>query len=72
MSRDTYLTDAESYRTPMIVCEIMAFGTCSFAVCPRCRVSLEREYQNYCDRCGQALKWSRYRYARVVTFEKRG
>ncbi len=67
MRHDTYTMNAESYRTPMIVCEMVVHQEYSFAVCPRCRVSLEREYQNYCDRCGQALKWSKYRYAKVVT-----
>ena len=72
MSRDTYIIDAESYRIPMTVCETMVLGTYSFAVCPRCKVTLEREYQSYCDRCGQALKWNRYKYVKVVTFESRG
>ena len=32
----------------------------SFPVCPRCDVTLEREYQSYCDRCGQHLNWRGY------------
>lgn len=48
-------------RSPMPVTEIvhLAWGkeiTC-FPVCPRCGISLEREYQAYCDRCGQCLSW---------------
>lgn len=67
MRHNTYTIDAESYRTPMLVCEMVVHQEYSFAICPRCKVSLEREYQYYCDRCGQALKWSKYRYAKVVT-----
>jgi len=29
----------------------------AYPVCPKCGVTLEREYQNFCDRCGQALAW---------------
>ena len=25
--------------------------------CPNCQNTMEREYQKYCDRCGQKLKW---------------
>lgn len=25
--------------------------------CPNCKITMEREYQRYCDRCGQKLKW---------------
>ncbi len=63
-----------SYRVPICVSAVRAyrdsiFGTTFFPVCPRCRVSLEREYQRYCDRCGQALNWSRYSYAKPVPVE---
>lgn len=33
----------------------------TYSVCPRCRMDLEREYQNYCESCGQKLSWSRFR-----------
>lgn len=29
-----------------------------FLSCPRCRTTMEREYQLFCDRCGQRLNWS--------------
>jgi len=31
-----------------------------FAVCPQCQSSLERDFQSYCDRCGQKLDWKLY------------
>lgn len=40
--------------------------TGSFPVCPACKVTLEREYQNYCDRCGQRLGWKGFRQAEVI------
>lgn len=41
--------------------------SCStFPVCPRCRCNLEREYQSFCDRCGQKLGWDYFRYATLM------
>ena len=56
------------YRQAMQVRELARYrsgGT--FPVCPRCRSSMEREYQNYCDRCGQRLGWRELRRAQVVS-----
>ncbi len=42
-----------------------AFGRESaYYFCPRCDVTLERDYQAYCDRCGQQLDWKRIDKAR--------
>ncbi|MCD8342517.1 MAG: hypothetical protein LUC87_10325 [Clostridiales bacterium] len=30
-----------------------------YCICPRCGAVLEREYQGYCDGCGQRLDWRR-------------
>ena len=30
----------------------------AYYICPRCKVTMEREYQSYCDRCGQCLNWN--------------
>ena len=38
----------------------------AFPVCPRCGSTLEREYQNFCDRCGQRLGWKELRRAEVI------
>ena len=51
-----------AYRRPMAVKEYNlyrdAFGfESAFYVCPRCDITMEREYQAYCDRCGQCLNW---------------
>ena len=58
---------ALQYRQPMQVRELARYrsgGT--FPVCPRCGSAMEREYQNYCDRCGQRLGWREIRRAQVV------
>ena len=51
---------AESYRTPLPVTHLRCCGDSIYSVCPRCRLALEREFQNYCDRCGQRLSWELY------------
>ena len=46
------------YRTPMQIVQVRIFwNNNAFYVCPRCQVTLEREFQSYCDRCGQCLNW---------------
>lgn len=39
----------------------------AFPVCPRCHSSLEREYQSFCDRCGQKLGWDCFHYATLMS-----
>lgn len=38
-------------------------GNASYPVCPRCAISIEREYQRFCSNCGQKLLWDMYQYA---------
>lgn len=55
---------------PMLVTTIYCYhadsGLSLYAVCPKCNCTVEREYQNYCDRCGQALNWQQYHRAMIV------
>ena len=39
----------------------------TFPVCPRCHCNLEREYQSFCDRCGQKLGWDYFHYATLMS-----
>lgn len=66
------VTAALEYRQPMQVRELVRYQSGGiFPVCPRCDSSMEREYQNYCDRCGQRLGWRDLRRARVVIRRQR-
>ena len=52
------------YRLPLTVTEYILYqdsfcGESVYYVCPRCEITLDREYQAYCDRCGQRLDWKR-------------
>ena len=53
-----------SFRRPLKVLQIRCFPqqgwTAVYPVCPRCGVTMEREYQHFCDRCGQKLDWSAF------------
>lgn len=50
-----------TYRIPMRVKEVCSFKWgVEFPRCPRCETTMEREYQLFCDRCGQRLNWSRF------------
>lgn len=55
------------FRQPMAVREVLAFRTGdSYPVCPQCGITMEREYQHFCDRCGQRLDWVDFRHAQIL------
>lgn len=62
--------EALSFREPRRVEKIirLANGDC-FPLCPRCQVSMEREYVKFCDRCGQKLSWTGFRKAKVISID---
>ncbi len=45
---------------PLEVREVQIFSPSkwSYPVCPNCGITMEREYQHFCDRCGQKLAWN--------------
>ena len=63
-----------AYRNPMPVVQVRCYrsstGFEAFPVCPRCKESLEREYQKFCDRCGQHLKWTNFTKATIILPDK--
>ena len=56
------LASSKLFRIPMPVTDIIFLGNNSFSVCPRCHNSLERDFQTFCDRCGQALLWKDFKF----------
>lgn len=51
----------------MLVSETYLFRQLGcYPVCPRCKQTFDREYQRFCDRCGQKLDWSCYDRAVVI------
>ena len=59
-----------SFRSPKTVTELVVFqqtfGTASHYVCPRCKITMEREFMNYCDSCGQRLGWEHAECAKII------
>lgn len=74
ITRLIIFVDAVSYRIPRPVTKVIRLsseGYC-FPVCPRCEISMDREYVSFCDRCGQRLDWKHLDNAEIVfptTFE---
>ena len=65
--KPTEISDAISFRTPVAVTEILLTVKGNlFPVCPSCKITLEREFQHYCDRCGQCLNWKHYNKAQII------
>ena len=50
----TCMLGAADYRISLQVQDRCSTGY----LCPRCRIPLDRDYQSYCDRCGQHLNWN--------------
>lgn len=65
----TEYLSAISYRRPMLVHSLVIFVDTpyrdSYYRCPRCHITLAREFVQYCDRCGQCLDWSQWELAEV-------
>ena len=55
--------EAVSYRVPLPVTEIRRYRDGGYPVCPRCNSSFDREYTQFCDRCGQRLSWAFFSFA---------
>ena len=59
------------YRRPLQVTRVLRIhtsqGTSSYPLCPRCAISLDRDYIAFCDRCGQMLDWSSFSHASPVS-----
>lgn len=55
------------YRVPMQVTTIIMYKPdYGFPQCPKCEVTIERDYQKFCDRCGQKLSWKHYSKAKII------
>ncbi len=61
-----FLLSLTQFRVPKLVSDLMIFPDTSFFVCPQCGITLEREFMNYCDRCGQRLNWRCCKNPRIV------
>ena len=62
--------ESSSYRIPMPVVAVRAYPAApklfTYPLCPKCSLPMEREYQRFCDHCGQALDWIAFSKAVIV------
>ena len=62
-----YLRYLAEYRKELLITEVMVFPSGdAYYVCPRCNITLEREFMSYCNRCGQHLGGREYKKARII------
>lgn len=47
----------QEYRKPMAVTDWRKLGITYWAICPRCKHLVDREYVKFCESCGQRLAW---------------
>ena len=56
-----------SYRIPRKVKAVFELKDGDdYSICPKCKSTLERDYQSFCDRCGQKLDWDYFEKAKVI------
>ncbi len=58
--------DAVAYRVPLPVTKVIAHTNTTYPICPRCDLSIDREYMSFCDCCGQRLHWGLFEHAKVI------
>ena len=63
--------DPAAFRLALPVTQLILFpnGSC-YPICPRCGCSLDREYLNYCNSCGQHMRWETFGKAEIRRWRK--
>lgn len=60
-----------SFRQPMPIAEVKVLLGSGYYVCPRCSLTMDREFMAFCDRCGQCLDWKHYKKARIIYLNRK-
>ena len=63
------IKESLSYRIPLQVTAVKLFlvnSSDAYPICPKCTQTMDREYQAFCDRCGQKLNWKGFSKAKVI------
>ena len=67
MGRRVTAAEALRFRQAMPVTTMVVYRSRdAFPLCPQCGLPMEREYQSFCDLCGQKLSWRGYAHAQIV------
>lgn len=71
--QEDMMDEYASYRRPMAITQLLVTPACTkggYFLCPRCKITLDREFVSYCDRCGQRLDWRNYKKAETLEYSK--
>ncbi len=49
-----------------VYCKGESFSVAFLPVCPSCEAILHREFENYCEKCGQRLSWKDYENSELI------
>ena len=63
-----FILNAVSYRTALPVTKVILYSNDKFCypMCPRCKISMDRDYMSFCDHCGQKLNWDYVDHAEII------
>lgn len=69
----SFFCSAISYRIARPVTRQLYYPSMDscFSICPRCDMTIEREYMQFCDRCGQKLSWEQFENAEIIVWPRR-
>ena len=57
-----YVMSEMKTRQELLVTNAIVFENMTrYVVCPNCKTTMDRDFQAYCDRCGQKLKWPSFK-----------
>ena len=60
------LSEAVKYQFALITEAVVYYDRSAYFRCPNCKTTLERDFQQYCDRCGQKLKWPSFQKVKYI------
>ncbi len=63
---DELLAEPKEGKVKEVKYFLTRLGERYFPVCPHCKLTIEREYQSFCDRCGAKLDWSQFENASII------
>lgn len=66
--RLSFILNAVSYRIDLPVTKVIRYSNDIFCypICPRCKLSMERDYMSFCEHCGQKLNWRYLDHAEII------
>ena len=65
---NNFANDSISYRTKLPIKEKILYENQNsiYAVCPRCKGTVDRDYVKYCTICGQRISWANWGKTSIV------